>query len=46
MFLTSASSASSRAPAYEMDRGTYRSPSRQEVEARAAVVPFPAREER
>jgi flagellar protein FlbD len=30
-----------------MDRGTYRSPSRpEEAEARAAVVPFPAREER
>ena len=39
--------ASILATAYEMDRGTYRSPSRQEeVEARAAVVPFPAREER
>ena len=39
--------ASILATAYEMDRGTYRSPSRQgETEARAAVVPFPAREER
>ena len=35
------------ATAYEMDRGTYRSPSRaQEVDTSAAVVPFPAREER
>ena len=39
--------ASILATAYEMDRGTYRSPTRPEVaEARAAVVPFPAREER
>ncbi|MGY1760571.1 flagellar FlbD family protein [Geodermatophilus sp. SYSU D00779] len=39
--------ASILATAYEMDRGTYCSPSRaEEVEARAAVVPFPAREER
>ena len=39
--------ASILATAYEMDRGTYRSPSRpEEAEARAAVVPFPAREER
>jgi flagellar protein FlbD len=39
--------ASILATAYEMDRGTYRSPSRQDqAEARAAVVPFPAREER
>ena len=39
--------ASILATAYEMDRGTYRSPSRPEAaEARAAVVPFPAREER
>ncbi len=39
--------ASILATAYEMDRGTYRSPSRPgEAEPRAAVVPFPAREER
>ena len=39
--------ASILATAYEMDRGTYRSPSRPEqAEASAAVVPFPAREER
>ena len=39
--------ASILATAYEMDRETYRSPSRPgEVEAHAAVVPFPAREER
>ncbi len=39
--------ASILATAYEMDRGTYRSPSRpEEAQARAAVVPFPAREER
>jgi flagellar protein FlbD len=39
--------ASILATAYEMDRGTYRSPSRQEeAVAHAAVVPFPAREER
>ena len=39
--------ASILATAYEMDRGTYRSPSRaEEAEASAAVVPFPAREER
>ena len=39
--------ASILATAYEMDRGTYRSPSRpEEATARAAVVPFPAREER
>ena len=39
--------ASILATAYEMDRGTYRSPSRtEEADARAAVVPFPAREER
>ena len=37
--------ASILATAYEMDRGTYRSPSRAE-DATAAVVPFPAREER
>ena len=44
--------ASILATAYEMDRGTYRSPSRLSeddvptVGARASVVPFPAREER
>ena len=39
--------ASILATAYEMDRGTYRSPSRgQEADTSAAVVPFPAREER
>ena len=39
--------ASILATAYEMDRGTYRSPSRaEEAEASASVVPFPAREER
>ena len=39
--------ASILATAYEMDRGTYRSPSRtEEADAGAAVVPFPAREER
>jgi flagellar protein FlbD len=39
--------ASILATAYEMDRGTYRSPSRpEETDATAAVVPFPAREER
>ena len=39
--------ASILATAYEMDRGTYRSPSRPEpADANAAVVPFPAREER
>ena len=39
--------ASILATAYEMDRGTYRSPSLpEEAGARAAVVPFPAREER
>ncbi|MGR6967592.1 flagellar FlbD family protein [Geodermatophilus sp. URMC 61] len=39
--------ASILATAYEMDRGTYRSPSRpEESDASAAVVPFPAREER
>ena len=39
--------ASILATAYEMDRGTYRPPSRPEqAEASAAVVPFPAREER
>jgi flagellar protein FlbD len=39
--------ASILATAYEMDRGTYRSPSRpEEAEASAAVFPFPAREER
>ena len=39
--------ASILATAYEMDRGTYRSPSRaEEADATAAVVPFPAREER
>ena len=39
--------ASILATAYEMDRGTYRSPSRpEEAAAHAAVVPFPAREER
>ena len=38
--------ASILATAYEMDRGTYRSPSRAEADATAAVVPFPAREER
>ncbi len=39
--------ASILATAYEMDRGTYRSPARaEEADARAAVVPFPAREER
>ena len=39
--------ASILATAYEMDRGTYRSPSRPEgADATAAVVPFPAREER
>ncbi len=39
--------ASILATAYEMDRGSYRSPSRPEAtDAGAAVVPFPAREER
>jgi flagellar protein FlbD len=38
--------ASILATAYEMDRGTYRSPSREETDASAAVVLFPAREER
>ena len=43
--------ASILATAYEMDRGTYRSPSRSTeddapVGTRASVVPFPAREER
>ena len=39
--------ASILATAYEMDRGTYRSPSRSaEDEPSASVVPFPAREER
>ena len=39
--------ASILATAYEMDRGTYRSLSRpEEADATAAVVPFPAREER
>jgi flagellar protein FlbD len=39
--------ASILATAYEMDRGTYRSPSRtEEADGNAAVVPFPAREER
>ena len=39
--------ASILATAYEMDRGTYRSPSRaEEADTGAAVVPFPAREER
>jgi flagellar protein FlbD len=39
--------ASILATAYEMDRGTYRSPSRpEEADTTAAVVPFPAREER
>ena len=39
--------ASILATAYEMDRGTYRSPSRpEEADATAAVVLFPAREER
>ena len=38
--------ASILATAYEMDRGTYRSPSREEADASAAVVPFPTREER
>lgn len=34
------------ATAYEMDRGTYRSPSLVEADGRSSVVPFPAREER
>ena len=39
--------ASILATAYEMDRGTYRSPFRiSDEDAHAAVVPFPAREER
>ena len=43
--------ASILATAYEMDRGTYRSPVRStddapRADARASVVPFPAREER
>ena len=44
--------ASILATAYEMDRGTYRSPVRSPeadapaADARASVVPFPAREER
>ena len=39
--------ASILATAYEMDRGTYRSPFRTtDEDAHAAVVPFPAREER
>ena len=38
--------ASILATAYEMDRGTYRSPSRAEADASGAVVPFPSREER
>ena len=43
--------ASILATAYEMDRGTYRSPSRPPEDdaplgTRASVVPFPAREER
>ncbi len=43
--------ASILATAYEMDRGTYRSPVRSTEDdrvavARASVVPFPAREER
>jgi flagellar protein FlbD len=44
--------ASILATAYEMDRGTYRSPIRPSEDdvpasaARASVVPFPAREER
>ena len=39
--------ASILATAYEMDRGTYRSPSRAgEADTGASVVPFPAREER
>ena len=43
--------ASILATAYEMDRGTYRSPSRSTEDdaplgTRASVVPFPAREER
>ncbi|MDP9430165.1 MAG: flagellar FlbD family protein [Actinomycetota bacterium] len=39
--------ASILATAYEMDRGTYRSPSRAaDDDVRASVVPFPAREER
>ncbi len=40
--------ASILATAYEMDRGTYRSPvaDAPAADARASVVPFPAREER
>jgi flagellar protein FlbD len=44
--------ASILATAYEMDRGTYRSPVRSQqddapvADARSSVVPFPAREER
>ena len=38
--------ASILATAYEMDRGTYRSPRAAESDASASVVPFPAREER
>ncbi|MGK5115298.1 MULTISPECIES: flagellar FlbD family protein [unclassified Geodermatophilus] len=38
--------ASILATAYEMDRGTYRSPLSSEEDGNAAVVPFPAREER
>ncbi len=40
--------ASILATAYEMDRGTYRSPLREDHDSdgNASVVPFPAREER
>ncbi|NEK57823.1 flagellar FlbD family protein [Geodermatophilus sabuli] len=39
--------ASILATAYEMDRGTYRTPTRTtEDDGRSSVVPFPAREER
>ena len=38
--------ASILATAYEMDRGTYRSPSTETTPGPGSVVPFPAREER
>ncbi|MGY1815453.1 flagellar FlbD family protein [Blastococcus sp. SYSU D00820] len=38
--------ASILATAYEMDRGTYRSPVAPSDEAAGSVVPFPSREER
>ena len=34
------------ATSYEMDRGEYRAPSREDASAGSSVVPFPHREER